>query len=224
MAETRRRNAQNTARQAATLDPIAAPETQASEEVPAIKVTAILVAHNRAAALRRAIEALERSEERERLEILVVDCGSQDESPQLDTDYPGVTMLRLPHDFGATKAMNIGTRTSRAEIVFYLSRDVEVAAETVAKLAEHLEADSEVAAVCPLLVDPEGQVKSKIQAIPTREALASVCRGGEPPRSEIDVSQYTVEVEYPGQYPGIDALMIRKQLIKSMNYFDERFG
>ena len=60
-----------------------------------------------APALRRAIEALERSQERDRLEILVVDCGSQDESPRLDGDYPAVQILRLPQHFGATRAMNI---------------------------------------------------------------------------------------------------------------------
>jgi hypothetical protein len=28
----------------------------------------------------------------------------------------------------------------------------------------------------------------------------------------------------PVEYPGIDALMVRKQFVKSMNYFDERYG
>jgi len=220
MAETRRRNAQNTARQADSLDPIPAPETHPPEEAPALRVSVILAGYNRAPALRRAIEALERSQDRERLEILVVDCGSQDESPQLDVDYPDITMLRLPHNFGATKAMNIATRTAKAETLFYLSPDVEVAPDTVTKLAEHLESETDAAAVGPLLVDPEGGVKSRFRNIPTREAFAAACRGGELPGSDLDVTEYSVEVEYPG----IDALMIRKQFIKGMNYFDERFG
>ena len=80
-------------------------------------MSAVLVSFNQAPALRRAIEALERSQDRERLEILVVDCGSQDESPRLDADYPAVQILRLPQHFGATRAMNIAMRTAKAELV-----------------------------------------------------------------------------------------------------------
>jgi glycosyltransferase involved in cell wall biosynthesis len=220
MPQTRRRHAQTAAKQADSIEPAAVAEIEPTEQEPALKVSVIMVAHNRAAALRRAIEALERSQDRERIEILVVDCGSQDESPQLDTDYPDITMLRLPHNFGATKAMNIATRTAKAEILFYLSPDVEVATDTVAKLAEHLEAETDAAAAGPLLVDPEGRVQSKVREIPTRETFAIACRGGALPGAEVDPSQYSVEVEYPA----IEALMIRKQFIKGMNFFDERFG
>ena len=133
-----------------------------------------MVAYNRAPALRRAIQALERSQDRERLEILVIDNGSEDESPQLDIDFPDVTLLRLPHHFGATKAMNIGVRTAKSEILFFLSPDVEVAPETVTKLADQLESETDAVAVCPLLVDAEGHPVSKFLQIPTRETLATV--------------------------------------------------
>ena len=37
---------------------------------------------------------------------------------------------------------------------------------------------------------------------------------------KVDYAEDSVAVEYPG----IDALMVRKQFIKGMNYFDERYG
>ena len=193
-------------------------ETQ--EQSIALQVSAILVGHNQAAALRRAIEALERSADRERLEILVVDCGSQDESARLDEDYPGITIMRLPHHFGATKAMNVATRTAKGEYLFYLSPDVEVAPDTVKRLAAHLDEETDVTAACPLLVDPEGRPVSKVWKIPTREMLAAFCRGEEPPSEPIDTSAEHIAVEYPG----LTALLIRKQFIGSMNYFDGRYG
>lgn len=153
MAETRRRN--NSRRE----EPVATapgPKQELVEEPFEPKVSAILAVHNQAAALRRAIQALERSQDRDRLEIIVVDCGSQDESAQIDSEFEGVTMLRLPLHFGATKALNIGTRTAKAELVFYLSPNVEVAPDTVSKLAAQLETESDTVAVCPLLADPEG--------------------------------------------------------------------
>src|SRR5215472_5828837 len=103
------------------------PETlPVTEEITGPRVSVVLVAFNQAPQLRRAVQALENSKERDRLEILVVDCGSQDGSSQLDTELPAINMLRLPHHFGAAKAMNIAVRTAKAELVFFLSPDVEV--------------------------------------------------------------------------------------------------
>ena len=58
-----------------------------TEEPLGPRVSAILVALNQIEPLRRAIAALEKSTDRERLEILVVDLGSQDGSAQLDTEF-----------------------------------------------------------------------------------------------------------------------------------------
>jgi GT2 family glycosyltransferase len=187
------------------------------EEPLAPRVSAIIVAHNQIEPLRRAVAALERSilNPPERLEILVVDLGSQDGSPQLDTEFPSIVTLRLPHNFGATKAMNIGTRTAKAELIFYLSPDVEVAPDTIQKLADCLEQDSDAAAVCPLLVSENGEPASRIYNLPTADSF----KGAMPPVA-LDLAAESVIVEYPGR----DALLIRKQFVKGMNYFDERFG
>jgi len=164
-------------------------------------VTAILIALNQIEPLRRAVAALEKSTERERLEILVVDLGSQDGCAQIDAEFPAVVMLRLPHNFGATKAMNISARTAKADLLFYLSPDVEVGPDTVAKLAEKLEADTDAV--------------SRIYKLPTAATIGSGLEA-----VQIDLAQDVVNVEYPGR----DAVLVRKQFVKGMNYFDERFG
>jgi GT2 family glycosyltransferase len=214
MPQTRRRTPERTARREEPVETVVEAKPELPEEPVAPAVTAILVSYNQAPALRRAIQALERSQGRDRLEILVVDCGSHDESPQLDNEFEGVTMMRLPHHFGATKAMNIGTRTAKAEIVLYLSPNVEVAPDTIVKLVERLDADTDVTAVCPLLVDPDGRQALKIQKIPSRSTLLN------PEYERLDLAQESVAV----QHPGLDALMIRKFFIKGMNFFDERYG
>jgi GT2 family glycosyltransferase len=190
------------------------------EAPPAPKATAILIAHNQAAELRRALQSLERSQDRDRFEILVIDSGSQDDTGNIGEEFPGITLLRLPHHFGATKAMNIATRTAKTDFLFFLSPDVEVAPDTIRLLTERLEAESEATAVCPLLVDPEGRPVARAQPLPTRETLAQICAGGEAPHIEPDLTQASVAVDYPGR----DALLVRKQFVIGMNYFDARFG
>ncbi|HEX5430507.1 MAG TPA: glycosyltransferase, partial [Bryobacteraceae bacterium] len=191
-----------------------------AEEPIGPRVSAILVVYNQAAELRRALEALERSKERERLEVLVVDCGSHDESAQLDAEFPGINMLRLPHHFGATKAMNIAIRTAKSELIFLLSPDVEVQPDTIPRLAAKLEEDENLAAACPLLTGPEGEPASKVFRIPTRETLGEWVQGSEPEPAPLDLSEESIVVEYPGR----DALLVRKQVIRGINYFDQRYG
>ena len=187
------------------------------------KTAAILVAHNQAEELRRALSALEKSENRELLEILVVDCGSSDSTAALGEEFPGITLLVLPQNFGATKALNIATRTARADFLFLLSPDVEVATDTVPRLTEQLEARADLTGVCPLLVDDAGKALSRTRRYPDRKALAPVRAGGE--LAWVPIPQETLAQERcVVLYPGREALLVRKNFVTGMNYFDERFG
>lgn len=199
--------------------------TQALPDSPAItpeipQVSVIIVTRNQASELRRAISALENSKQREQIEILVVDCGSSDDIRALGDEHPSITMLYLPDDFGATKALNIGVRTAKSDLLLLLSPDVDVQPDTVPALMERLEGASDAAAVCPLLVDTSGQPTSLMQPLPTKEMLAQVCAGEDPPKLDLDLSQESIAIPYAGRY----ALLIRKQFIIGMNYFDKRFG
>ncbi|MGH9647633.1 MAG: glycosyltransferase family 2 protein [Bryobacteraceae bacterium] len=194
-------------------------------EPQAPRVSAILVGYNQAPALRKAIQALEHSRDRDRMEILVVDCGSSDASTEIDTEFPAINMLRLPHHLGAARAMNIATRTAKAELLFFVSPNVEVAPETIPALADRLQPDpdapeTDVAAVCPLLVDPEGNPAPRIHPIPTRAELHAAARGVPLPSVDLDLAQESIAVAYPE----MDAILIRKHFVRSMNYFDQRFG
>jgi len=187
------------------------------------KVAAIIIVYNQAAELRRAIAALERSERREQLEILVVDCASDDSTAEVADEFPGITMQRLPEHFGATKALNIATRTARAEYLFLLSPDVEVAPDTVARLAEKLDAEPSVTGACPLLVDGDGKPVMRTRRFPDRQSLSEVRGGGELGWIPIPDEALVLD-RSPVLYPGREALLIRKQFVVGMNYFDERFG
>ena len=199
------------------------PANAVTAPVTVPKIAAIIIAHNQAPELRRAIAALERSEQREQLEILVVDCASDDSTAEVADEFPGITMQRLPEHFGATKGLNIATRTARAEYLFLLSPDVEVAPDTAARLAEKLDADTSVTCACPLLVDGDSNPVMRTRPFPDREALAKVRGGGE--LGWMPIPEETLALErYPVLYPGREALLVRKQFVAGMNYFDERFG
>ncbi len=181
---------------------------------PVIRVTALIFSYDSAPALRRCLTALEGSNDRPSIEILVVDCGSHDESAQLDSEFTGVTMLRLPRYFGRTKALNIGTRTAAGEYLFFMTPEVEVLPTTIPSLVAQLDADPDAVAVCPLLLDTETQMAPQFFRLPT-------------PASGAELTPMTVDTTatvFPVEYATFHAFLVRKFFVKGLNYLDERYG
>jgi GT2 family glycosyltransferase len=192
------------------------PEEIPLAEEPSLKVTVLIPSYNCLDALRRTVESVERSQARETLEILVVDKGSQDGCARIDTEYPRTTILRLPRNFGQTKALNIGTRTAQAEAILILPAGMEVAPDTVSRLAARLEATPEaIALVCA----GESGAAARLGATPER--LWEAWRAGASlaaPESALEDEAVPVD--------GFEnaAVLVRKQFIRGMNFFDERYG
>jgi glycosyltransferase involved in cell wall biosynthesis len=187
------------------------------------RVSMVFIAHNQHDSLVRALTALCGATDRAvpaGVEILIVDCASQDDTGTLDQSFPGVTMLRLPHHFGATKAMNIATRTARGELLLFATPELEIAPDAVAALADQLDRDSSAAACAPALVDPQGAAVPQLMAMPAAETLSRICAGESGPATVADGSQERIAVEYPIRA----AVLVRKSFVVSMNYFDERYG
>jgi len=178
-----------------------------------IRVTALIVSHNRADMLRRAIESLEKSEERERLDILVVDNGSTDGSAQLEADFPNARFIRIPRNFGLTKALNIGVRSVTSEFVLFLHEDTEVSPDTARVLASILENQSDVGIACPLLVTEDRTPAPQVADLPTPGSREIAWRPAQRETGEQAI-----------HYARGAALMVRKFFLTAMRQIDERYG
>ncbi|MBI5282714.1 MAG: glycosyltransferase [Candidatus Solibacter usitatus] len=185
-------------------------------EVPAgPRVSIVVVTHNCESALRRSIAALEASTGRERFEILTVDAGSTDGCPRIDAEFPSVTVLRLPRNFGKTRARNIGMRTAQADLILFLDPNVEVRPGAVHALASALESREELTAAGPVLEDPSGAPIQTAFCLPTPSELAEASLGAAPlPRAAAP----------DGIAEAIDetAFMVRRNFVAGMNYLDEK--
>ncbi|HYP06047.1 MAG TPA: glycosyltransferase [Bryobacteraceae bacterium] len=177
------------------------------------RVTALILSRNCAPQLQRCLQALENSEQRSSLEILVVDNGSEDRSAEIPLQFPEVQTLRLPKDFGKTKATNIGLRTAKGDFIFFLPPHVEVAPDTVSKLADRLAFTDSVGAVCPQI--------PRWHRFPDAIALDAACRSGELPGAQgMPGEAAEIAIEYAPDAP----LMTRRLFLRGMNYLDERYG
>ena len=186
------------------------PQQNVEEQPRPPRVSVVVVSRNRAALLRKCLESLQKSESLDTLQLIVVDNGSIDGSGQMDSDFPEVRFVRLPKNFGLTKALNIGWRAADAEYVFFLHDDTEVSPNAAVALADVLDANADAAAVCPLLVDENGGAAPQLGNLPPDGAWRPADIAGQDP----------VAVEYPRGA----ALMARVYSIKAIRQIDERYG
>lgn len=74
-------------------------------------------------------------------EILVVDNGSSDGSPETaERDYPGIRLLRLPQNLGAGGARNVGLREAVSDAILFIDNDVSLTEVCIDKLMEAMQA------------------------------------------------------------------------------------
>ena len=168
-----------------------------------------MVSHNRAALLRRCLEALEHSEDRASFHVILLDNGSTDDSTALEPEFPEIRFMRLPRNFGLTKALNIGIRSAEADYLFLLHDDAAVSPGAIRDLTAALDANPDAGAVCPLLVDDDGSPAPQAGDFPPDGVYESVPAGPDP-----------VEVDYASGA----ALMFRIFFFKAMRQIDERYG
>ncbi len=183
-------------------------EVSNEEEQPQVRVTAIVVSFNNVEQLRVCLTALQASQDREALEIIVVDKGSRDGSATIDAEFPNVTVLRLPRNFGNTKALNISMRTAVADLMFFLAPEVTVKPDTIAQLEQQMAADPDAVAVCPVL-DTNQFYRLPTPASGDKLDVVSVDSG---------------EAVVPVEGATFDAMLASKYFIRGINFLDEKYG
>jgi glycosyltransferase involved in cell wall biosynthesis len=179
-------------------------QTQAVESPPPFpKVSVVIVSRNCAEALRRCLDALKHAQYRDRIEILVSDLASRDGCAQVDSEYEGVTVQRLPKHFGLSRARNIACRTATGEFLLLLSPAVVLEPPAIAAMAKALEAAHDLGAVAPEMTTPAGGPIAGRYRAPDKTDARAFARTGTLPVTA-------------------DALLLRKSFLAGMNWFDEK--
>jgi N-acetylglucosaminyl-diphospho-decaprenol L-rhamnosyltransferase len=174
------------------------------------RVSVVVVSHNRVDWLRRCLASIENAAGRDRYQVIVVENGSHDGSAQLDLDFPNAQWIRLPKNFGLTKAWNLGWRAADAEYVLFLHCDTEVEPGAIARLADILDANTDAVAVCPLLVGEDGRPAPQL--------------GSFPPDAQWRPAEPAGDAPFAVDYPRGAALLVRVFYIKAIRQIDEHYG
>jgi glycosyltransferase involved in cell wall biosynthesis len=136
------------------------------------RISVLIPTRNRAAFLPGAVQSAKQAGSD--LEIIVVDDGSTDETPEVCRQLSGIRYIRLPHNVGLAEARNAGILASAAEFVAFLDDDDLRLPDSLDSQVRALDA-SPAAAFCygqVMIADP-------LRQLPTGEILPQRCPAGD---------------------------------------------
>jgi len=117
----------------------------------------VIVSFNTRADLERCLASVVRHPPAVPSEIVVVDNGSRDGSPDaVRRQWPSVRLIETGDNLGFARASNVGIRHSQSELVLLLNSDTAVPRGAIDGLVGVLRAHPDVAIVGPRLVGEDG--------------------------------------------------------------------
>jgi glycosyltransferase involved in cell wall biosynthesis len=110
-----------------------------------VAISVIVPVHNSASYLRKCLEHLSRSTFRD-YECIVVDDGSTDNSAEV-ARQAGATVCATDRRRGPAYARNIGAKSAKGDILFFIDADVCVSSNTLDRVYANFEHDPDLSAV-----------------------------------------------------------------------------
>ena len=189
-----------------------------------MKVSAVVVSYDSAATLERCLASLP-GPDPARFELLVVDNGSRDGSPDLVRErHPQARLLALPANVGFGAAVNRAAAEAGGDALLLLNADAWLLPGALDALSARLDGDPRLAWVAPRLLYPDGrpQFAWEPEVSLLGEAARKLRNRFEARRWSHTLLPRAYALLGPGWYTAACAL-VRLAAFREVGGFDERF-
>ena len=130
-------------------------------------ISVVIPSWNTLGLTRDCLNSLVRQDHGCRLEVVVVDNGSHDGSPDMiEREFPEVVLIRNERNEYFSKACNQGAAVATGRYLCYLNSDTIVTPEALVRMMAFLEANPGHGAVAPRLDNPDGSVQPICRRFP----------------------------------------------------------
>ena len=101
-------------------------------------------------------------------EVIVVDNGSSDGTPEaIRSQFPKVELIENESNFGFARANNIGLAVSRGKYVCLVNSDVVIPPGCFEKIVEFMERNPDIGVLGPKMRSPGGGIGASVMRLPT---------------------------------------------------------
>lgn len=150
-------------------------------------------------------------------EVIVVDDGSGDATPQRLAGVGGIRAIRNAHNLGFIGSCNAGAAEARGEYVLFLNNDTVVTAGWLDALVRCIEGTPRCGMVGSKLVYPDGRLQEAGGIVFDDGSGWNVGRFGDP-----DDPRYSFRREV--DYCSGAAILLRRELFDRLGRFDTRYA
>ncbi len=161
-------------------------------------------------------------------EIIVVDNGSADGSPDMvEREFPEVLLVKNDENRGFAGGCNQGMELARGDYVLLLNSDTELRGSVLPRLVDFLREHPDYAAAAPKLVNPDGSTQRACKRFPS---LATALFFGTPlerwwPESPELRRYFMLDWDHEGErdleQPPAACLLLSRRTLDRVGVFDE---
>jgi len=108
-------------------------------------VSVVIPVYNAEFTIRKCLKSIYNSEYK-KIEVIVVDDASQDDSVDIAEDFD-CKIIKLEKNAGAANARNIGAQKAKGDIIFFTDSDCTVLPDTISKIIKILKTTKDISAV-----------------------------------------------------------------------------
>jgi len=130
--------------------------------MPSVLLSVVIVSWNSKDVLKDLLSSLLLYKDDFKLDIVVVDNNSSDESvSMLKENFPFVRAIENKNNLGFAKANNQGVKQAQAEKVLLINPDTQIRAGTLKKLVDFLDENDAAGIVGPKILDSKAKVQKE---------------------------------------------------------------
>ncbi len=163
-------------------------------------------------------------------EVIVVDSGSTDGSPEMvEQRFPTIQLIPAGSNLGFTKGNNLGVARSAGRYILLLNPDTEAIGDALPVLVSYMDQHPDIGVVGPRLVLPDGRIQPSRRRFPTLATafLESTVLQEWFPRNRV-LARYYVQDRRDDQEQDVDwlvgaCLLLRREAWQQVGSLDEGF-
>jgi GT2 family glycosyltransferase len=163
------------------------------------------------------------------LEVIVVDGGSKDGSPEMvQSDFPWVRLIARADNVGFPRGNNLGLAEACGRHILLLNPDTEVIGDALQQMVHHMDEQADVGAAGGQLLNPDGSVQSSRRRFPTLATGVFESTWLQPFAPRWLLSNYYAEDISDSDRADVDwlvgaCLIVRREVVEQVGRMDEAY-